>query len=155
MLHSEDGRLRSWRRRPAVTPRFRCSGVRVGSAVQGLVQAQSQGAKCFTGGPGEESAFKLAQLVGRMNFSVAVGMRPDCQGGTTMRLGSTHLPSHTPLPCPTDISRSMTAGQILLGHCIFPTSPPASGWRKPSAFKRLLEVRDDGACKSLRTVPSV
>lgn len=141
---------------PAVTAWFCCSGVRVGSALQGLVQGQGQGAKHFTGGPGEESAFKLTQIVGRMNFSVAVEMRSDCQGGTTIcGWGAPTFRITSPVPGPTGIFGSMTAGQILLGHCISPTSPPVSGWRKPSAFKRLLEVRDDGACKSLRTVPGV
>lgn len=63
----------------------------------------------------------------------------DCQGEP--RAAERHPPSLSqPPPHPTDIFRSMTAGQILLGHCISPTSPPASGW-KTLYFQRLLEVR--------------
>ena len=89
---------RSWC--PAVTTRLCCSGVRGGSALQGLVQGQGQGAKHFTGGPGEESAFKLTQIVGRMNFSVAVEMRSACQGEPRSAAGEHHLLYHIPPPPP-------------------------------------------------------
>lgn len=83
LLHNKYHKLEGWNRRLPLMSQFCWSEVSVGSAgssAEGLgVQGQCRGAastKLSIGGPGEDSAFRLIHIAGRILFPEVVGPRP-------------------------------------------------------------------------------